>query len=56
MYTYKRAVGINQLVPEGQEIIDISALQTKALPITFSELIIVVTDSLYNRDVSSTLR
>ncbi|MBS4041674.1 MAG: hypothetical protein KGZ81_13885 [Flavobacteriales bacterium] len=52
MYTYKRAVGINQLVPEGQEIVDISALQTKALPITFSELIIVVTDSLYNRDVS----
>lgn len=52
MYTYKRAVGINQLVPEGQEIIDISALQTKALPITFSELIIVVTDSLYKRDVS----
>lgn len=52
MYTYKRAVGINQLVPEGQEIVDISTLQTKALPITFSELIIVVTDSLYNRDVS----
>lgn len=52
MYTYKRAVGINQLVPEGQEIVDISTLQTKALPITFSELVIVVTDSLYNRDVS----
>ena len=52
MYTYKRAVGINQLVPQGQEIVDISALQTKALAITFSELIIVVTDSLYNRDVA----
>lgn len=52
MYTYKRAVGINQLVPEGQEIVDISALQTRALPITFSVLVIVVTDSLYSRDVS----
>jgi len=52
MYTYKRAVGINQLVPEGQEIVDISTLQTKALPITFTELIIVVTDSLYKRDVA----
>jgi len=52
MYTYKRAVGINQLVPEGQEIVDISTVLTKTLPITFSELIIVVTDSLYNRDVA----
>lgn len=52
MYTYKRAVGINQLVPRGEELLDISTLQTKTLPTTFSELRIVVQDSLYAAEVT----
>lgn len=55
MYTYKRAVGINQLVPRGQELVDIAEMQTRGLVITFSSLIIVISDSLYNNDVAITL-
>lgn len=52
MYTYKRAVGVNQLVPRGEELLDISRIQTKALVTTFSELKIVIQDGLYGTDVS----
>ncbi|MNM37222.1 hypothetical protein D3C81_479480 [compost metagenome] len=52
MYTYKRAVGINQLFPRGEELVDISTLTTRVLVSTYRELKIVVTDSLYSRDVT----
>lgn len=52
MYTYKRAVGVNQLVPRGEELLDISAFQTKALPGQFSQLVIVVQDGLYGAEVA----
>lgn len=51
MYTYKRAVGINQLFPRGEELVDISTLTTRVLVSTYRELKIIVTDSLYSRDV-----
>jgi hypothetical protein len=52
MYTYQRAVGINQLVPRGEELLDISAVQTKDLFALYSELVIVVTDAFAKRDVA----
>lgn len=52
MYTYKRAVGVNQVTPRGEELLDISAYQTKALVTTFSQLKIVVQDGLYGRQVT----
>ena len=52
MYTYKRAVGINQLVPRGEELLDISDVPTKELFRLYTQLTIVVTDALVNRDVA----
>lgn len=52
MYTYKRAVGINQLFPRGEELVDISTLTTRVLVETYRELKIIVTDALYSRDVT----
>jgi hypothetical protein len=52
MYTYRRAVGINLQVPRGEELLDISAVQTKQLFALYSDLIIVVTDSFAKRDVA----
>jgi len=52
MYTYKRAVGINQLVPRGEELLDISAVPTKELFRLYSHLTIVVADALAKRDVA----
>lgn len=52
MYTYKRAVGVNQVLPRGEELLDISTYTTKALVNTFSELRIVIQDGLYGRDVT----
>lgn len=52
MYTYQRAVGINQLIPRGEELLDISAVQTKDLFRLYSDLTIVVTDALAKRDVA----
>lgn len=52
MYTYQRAVGVNQRVPQGQELLDISSLLTQDLFTTYSDLIIVVKDALANRSVS----
>jgi len=52
MYTYKRAVGVNQLVPRGEELLDISSFQTQALPGQFSQLKIVVQDGLYKAEVA----
>ncbi|MDH1421295.1 hypothetical protein [Pseudomonas aeruginosa] len=51
MYIYKRAVGINQIFPRGEELVDISEMTTKELVATFCELKIVVKDGLYGRDV-----
>lgn len=52
MYTYQRAVGINQLVPRGEELLDISAVPTRELSASYSNLIIIVTDALATRDVA----
>lgn len=52
MYTYKRAVGINQLIPKGEELLDISAQIVKDLFIQYSELVIVVNDAFAKRDVA----
>lgn len=52
MYTYKRAVGISQLDPKGEELVDISAIPAKDLFTQFSSLIIVVTDGLISQDVA----
>lgn len=52
MYTYQRAVGVNQRVPQGQELLDISALLVQDLFTTYSDLIIVVEDKLAGRSVS----
>jgi hypothetical protein len=52
MYTYKRAVGINRQNPKGEELLDISAIQTKDLFTKFENLIIVITDELAFQDVA----
>jgi hypothetical protein len=52
MYTYKRAVGINQLVPRGEELLDISSMPTKELFTTYSDLTLVVTDELAKVEVA----
>lgn len=52
MYTYKRAVGINQLVPRGEELLDISSMPTKELFTTYSDLTLIVTDGLAKIDVA----
>jgi len=52
MYTYKRAVGINRLMPRGEELLDISAIQTKDLFTQFDKLIIVFRDELAFQDVA----
>lgn len=52
MYTYKRAVGINLLVPRGEELLDISTVPTRDLFGLYSQLTIVVADGLANRDVA----
>lgn len=52
MYTYKRAVGVNQLIPRGEELLDISAVPTKELFGLYSVLTVVVTDELAQRDVA----
>lgn len=52
MYTYKRAVGVNQLIPRGEELLDISTVPTKDLFRLYSKLTVVVTDGLAQRDVA----
>jgi len=52
MYTYKRAVGINRLVPRGEELLDISAIQTKDLFTKFDNLIIVIYDEMTFQEVA----
>lgn len=52
MYTYKRAVGISRSVPRGEELLDISAVQTKDLFAQFDKLIIVIHDELAFQDVA----
>lgn len=55
MYTYKRAVGVNQLSPRGEELVDIAALSTRELVATYRELKIVIADAFYANDVVITL-
>lgn len=52
MYTYKRAVGVNQTIPRGEELLDISTVPTKDLFRLYSGLTIVLLDSLANREVA----
>ena len=52
MYTYKRAVGINRLVPQGEELLDISAIKTNLLFAQYENLVIVVEDSFAQREVA----
>lgn len=52
MYTYKRAVGVSRVNPKGEELLDISGLQTNTLFTQYSRLTIVVTDRLINKDVA----
>lgn len=52
MYTYKRAVGINRLLPKGEELLDISAIKTNELFTQYENLVVVVTDELAHRDVA----
>lgn len=52
MYRYKRAVGIRQLAPRGEELLDIGDYRTADLVKTFSALTIVIYDELYFRDVA----
>lgn len=52
MYTYKRATGVNQLYPRGQEILDISSTPTRELATTYSSLTLVVLDGLVNKEVA----
>jgi hypothetical protein len=52
MYTYKRAVGINRLMPRGEELLDISVIQTKDLFTQFDNLIIVIYDELAFQEVA----
>lgn len=52
MYTYKRAVGVNQLIPRGVELLDIATVPTKELFGLYRSLTLVVTDELAQRDVS----
>lgn len=52
MYTYKRAVGISLLDPKGQELLDISTIQTNQLFTLYRDLILVVTDEFVFQDVS----
>ena len=52
MYMYKRAVGVSLLDPKGQELLDISTLNTNQLFTLYRDLIIVVTDMYAFQDVS----
>lgn len=52
MYTYKRAVGIARLLPRGEELLDISLLPTKVLPLNYTKLKIVIQDGLYGNEVT----
>lgn len=56
MYTYQRAVGVSRRAPQGEELIDISNLACNKLFTEYSRLIIVVTDSLANRQVAIDLQ
>lgn len=51
MYTYKQAIGINRLTPRGEELLDISSIQTRTLYSLFDNLRIIITDTLIERDV-----
>jgi len=48
MYTYQRAVGVSRRAPQGEELVDISAMACNKLFTEYSRLIIVVTDGLAN--------
>lgn len=55
MYTYQRAVGIYITGPHGQQLLDISQYALKSIPVYFTEMIVVVYDSFYARQVAINL-
>ncbi|EBV8434185.1 hypothetical protein NFI00_000050 [Salmonella enterica] len=52
MYTYQRAVGVYLSGPEGQQLLDISRIALKNIPVHFRQMIVVVLDGVYNQEVS----
>jgi len=55
MYAYKRAVGINQLYPQGEELVDVGAVPTRDIATNYRSMTIVIFDGLYNREVALNL-
>lgn len=51
MYIYKRAVGINLVLPKGEEPLDIAEIPVNQLSTKFSDLLIIMLDGIANTEV-----